>query len=165
MRLWPPRPAAPPAIELRMERLGARFEPRGDALERYGAGSEFQRISKLEDPWFLLDLEEALARVGLAPGARVLELGCNTGDLFALLPPGARVVGVDHSASALEVARRRHPAAELVLADVAHLPPLGRFDLVIAIGLVQSGALDDRALLRYVVQELLAPAGAVIVGW
>lgn len=165
MRLCTPRPAAPPAIELRMERLGTRYAPRGDAPERYGAGTEFQRISKLEDPWFLLDLEEALARVGLAPGARVLELGCNTGDLFALLPRDARVVGVDHSASALDVARLHHPAAELVLADVAHLPPLGRFGLVIAIGLVQSGALDDRALLRYVVQELLAPDGAVIVGW
>ena len=35
---------------------------------------------------------------------------------------------------------------------------------MIAIGLLQSGALDDRALLRRIVQELLAPGGAVILG-
>jgi len=41
---------------------------------------------------------------------------------------------------------------------------LGRFELVIAIGMLQSGELDDRALLRRLVQDHLAPAGAVILG-
>jgi trans-aconitate methyltransferase len=108
---------------------------------------------------------------------RVLYLGCNTGDEIALvraLWPRLRAshhVGVDHSASAIAAARARFAAeASLVTfkeADVAAsatLAALGRFDLVISIGTLQSGALDDRELLRRIVQECLAPRGAIIVG-
>jgi 2-polyprenyl-3-methyl-5-hydroxy-6-metoxy-1,4-benzoquinol methylase len=165
LRMLTPRPAEPPLVELRFERLGPRWQPRGEGSERYGVGSGFERIRKLEDPGFVIDLEEALARVALVPGGRVLDLGCNTGDVLAMMPPGAQLVGVDHSASAIAAARTRVPDATLVEADVRALPPLGRFDLVVSIGLLQSGALDDRALVRHVVQELLAPAGAVIFGW
>jgi SAM-dependent methyltransferase len=165
LRMLTPRPAEPPLVELRFERLGARWQPRGEGRERYGIGSGFDRINKLEDPGFVIDLEEALARVALPPGGRVLDLGCNTGDVLAMMPAGAQLVGVDHSASAIAAARTRLPHASLVEADVTALPPLGRFDLVVSIGLLQSGALDDRALVRHVVQELLAPAGAVIFGW
>jgi SAM-dependent methyltransferase len=165
LRMLTPRPVDSSLVELRFERLGARWQPRGDGSERYGVGSGFERIKKLEDPGFVLDLEEALGRVGLPAGARVLDLGCNTGDVLAMMPADARLVGVDHSASAIAAARTRVPHATLVEADVTALPPLGRFDLVVSIGLLQSGALDDRALVRHVVQELLAPAGAVIFGW
>jgi SAM-dependent methyltransferase len=165
LRMLTPRPAEPPLVELRFERLGARWRPAGEGSERYGIGSGFERINKFEDPGFVIDLAEALARVALPAGGRVLDLGCNTGDVLAMIPGGARLVGVDHSASAIAQARTRIPHATLIEADVAALPPLGRFDLVISIGLLQSGALDDRALVRQVVQDLLAPAGAVIFGW
>lgn len=163
MRMRTPRAIEPPLVELAFDRL----DP--SARERwpigYGEGSGFERIKKLEDPYFVLDLEQALARVALAPGARVLDLGCNTGDVLAMLPAGSERVGVDHSASALAVARGRMPEARWIEADVASLPDLGTFDLVVSIGLLQSGAIDDRALVRHVVQELLAPTGAVIFGW
>jgi SAM-dependent methyltransferase len=165
LRLKTPRAGQAPLVELRFERLGARWQPAGEGRERYGIGSGFERIHKLEDPGFVIDLEEALGRVALEPGARVLDLGCNTGDVLACMPAGVSLVGVDHSESALAVARERLPGAGLVHADVAQLPALGRFDLVVSIGLLQSGAIDDRALVRTVVQELLAPRGAVIFGW
>lgn len=165
LRMLTPRPADPPMVELRFERLGAPWRPDGEGRERYGLGSGFERIRKLEDPAFVLDLEQALARVALPPGGRVLDLGCNTGDVLAMMPAGAQLVGVDHSATAIEAAHERLPQATLVEADVTRLPPLGRFDLVISIGLLQSGALDDRELVRHVVQHLLASAGAVIFGW
>jgi 2-polyprenyl-3-methyl-5-hydroxy-6-metoxy-1,4-benzoquinol methylase len=105
---------------------------------------------------------------------RVLDLGINTGDELVLLLSrvpalqSAQLVGVDHSASALAVARQRfaaHPNVQLVEADVASpMPELGRFDLVLSIGLLQSGALDDRELLRRIVQDHLAPTGALILG-
>lgn len=176
LRLLTPRATTPPWIALAFEPLDpeARLRPTAeDATERYGAGSAFQRISKLEDPGFVLDLAEALARADLAPGARVLDLGVNTGDELALvqwLVPAlspASFVGVDHSASALAVARRRFPEAQLIEADLNTLPALGlgRFDLVLSIGTLHSPGIDDREVLRRIVQDHLAPQGAVILGF
>jgi SAM-dependent methyltransferase len=163
-------------VRLRFERLdpGRRLRAAaGDATERYGASSEFARISKHEEPGFVLDFADALARVPLAAGARVLDLGVNTGDELALamaLAPAladASFVGVDHSASAIAVARARFGArVSLHVADLASLEALGlgTFDLVISIGTLQSPGIDDREVVRRVVQRHLAPAGAVILG-
>jgi 2-polyprenyl-3-methyl-5-hydroxy-6-metoxy-1,4-benzoquinol methylase len=143
--------------------------PTADDPERYGAGSEFARIAKLEDPGFVIDLREALARAALPGDARVLDLGVNSGDELELVleaAPGAQITGVDHAASALAVAGARFPGARFVAADLAALPTLslGQFDLVLSIGTLQSGALDDRAVLRQAVQHHLAPAGSIILG-
>lgn len=161
LRLLTPRPAAPPRVTVRFEPLDP--DARWDGPDKYDAGGGFARISKLEDPAFVVDFQEALERVALAPGARVLDLGCHRGDLFALLP-GARHTGVDRNASALDDARARYPDATFVEADLGALPDLGTFDLVITIGTLQSPGVDDRALLRHIVQRLLAPGGAVILG-
>jgi trans-aconitate methyltransferase len=146
-----------------------------DVTERYGADSPFARINKAEDPGFVVDLDDAVARLALPDAPRILDLGVNRGDelalLFALHPAlsiTAQVTGVDHSASALAVARTRFPAArcrflEADLADLASLA-LGRFDLILSFGTLQSGELDDRALLRALVQDHLAPSGALILG-
>lgn len=176
LRMLTPRRIDDTLVELRFEPL-ARATPvfEADATERYGAASPFARISKHEDPGFVIDLAEALARVPLPPSPRVLDLGVNTGDELALvlaLRPELRgrldVVGVDHSASAIAVARERFAGerAHFAVADLAHLGALdlGRFDLVLSIGTFQSGALDDRALLRQVVQHNLADTGSVILG-
>jgi SAM-dependent methyltransferase len=123
-------------------------------------------------------------RVGTGTGAvpiRVLDLGVNTGDELELvlrMPElrEAEIIGVDHSASAIAVARERfapNPNVRFVEADIAQLArhagtpetaSLGRFDLVVCIGTLQSGAIDDRELLRTIVQDHLAPGGAVILG-
>ena len=192
LRLLTPR-AVPPLIELRFERLRA-AGPAGaragigaagvtdatdaadvtdptDATEKYGAGSAFSRISKLEDPGFVLDLAEALARASLPEHPRILDLGVNAGDELALLAVllgrPAEVTGIDHSASALAIARARFPAARLIEADLGALATLGlgRFDLVISIGTLHSPGIDDRAVLREIVQHHLTPGGAVIVGF
>lgn len=172
LRVLTPRPA-PPHVVLRFERLDVReklLAPSGDRTERYGADSPFARISKHEEPGFVLDLADALARTRLPAGARVLDLGVNTGDELALLQQlglgDARFVGIDHSASAIAVARARFPDAELHVADLAGLGALrlGRFDLVISIGTLQSPGVDDRDLVRRIVQDHLAPTGSVILG-
>ena len=178
LRLRTPRPARAPLVTLVLELLDPAARLRLDLAaptERYGPGSAFARLTKLEEPGFVLDMADALARVRLAPGARILDLGVNTGDELALLRalvPAARdatLVGIDHSASALAVARARFPGAgvELHEADLNTLGGLGlgRFDLVISIGTLQSPGIDDRELLRRIVQDHLAPTGAVIVGF
>jgi SAM-dependent methyltransferase len=203
LRMRTPRPAGAPRLRLAFERLApsARWQdeasgdrtkapataatcadppggPDGsDRTERYGARSGYARISKAEEPGFVLDLAEALARCAVPPAARVLDLGCNDGDELALmmaLAPrlaAASFVGIDHSASALEVARRRFAElpegrVQLVCADLNDLAAhaLGRFDLVVSFGTLQSPGVDDRALLRQLVQHHLAPRGAIILG-
>lgn len=179
LRLRTPRVLAPPRVRLVFERLDAdaRLRPAADdPTEKYGAGSEYARISKHEDPGFVIDLAEALARVALRPGARVLDLGVNRGDELALLVAlcpalrDATLVGIDHSASAIAHARERFcdaPHVQLHQADLAELGTLGlgRFDLVVSIGTLQSPGIDDRDLIRQIVQNHLAPAGTVIIGF
>ncbi|MEO6774065.1 MAG: methyltransferase domain-containing protein [Kofleriaceae bacterium] len=156
-------------VTLRFEPLAReRIPARGEGREAYGTASGFARIHKLEDPGFVLDLREALDRAHLPPAPRVLAVGVNTGDELALVyaaAPEARVTGIDHSESALARARDHWPAATFHAADLTGpIDTLGRFELVLALGVLQSAELDDRALLRRLVQDHLAPAGAVILG-
>jgi SAM-dependent methyltransferase len=176
LRMLTPKPEGE-LVRLRFERVdpGRRLRPAaGHVTEKYGAASEFARISKQEEPGFVLDFADALARVQLGAGARVLDLGVNTGDELALamaLAPAmedARFVGIDHSGSAIAVARARFGSrVSLHVADLESLEALdlGTFDLVISIGTLQSPGIDDREVVRRVVQRHLAPAGAVIFGF
>ncbi|MGE3547407.1 MAG: trans-aconitate 2-methyltransferase, partial [Kofleriaceae bacterium] len=173
-----------PHIERELVRL--RFEPldrsnrwdastTGELTERYGNASAYSRITKLEDPGFVLDFADALDRVDGGVPPRILDLGVNTGDELALihaLRPAwtstAAFVGVDHSRSALEVARRRFraPNHQFIEGDLNALEALalGTFDLVVSLNTFQSAGIDDRELLRRVVQHHLARDAAVILG-
>jgi SAM-dependent methyltransferase len=203
LRLKTPRPAAAPLVHLVFEPLSTRDPEaapeqveRTDRTEKYGTASPFARISKHEDPSFVLDMADALERIALPAGARVLDLGVNTGDELALIVElwpalrDATLVGVDHSASAIAAARARFsgpsrgaargpvggpadanegPRVELHVADLAPADALtslglGRFDLVLSIGTLQSPGIDDRDLLRRIVQDHLTPTGAVLLG-
>ncbi|MDB4954975.1 MAG: hypothetical protein JWO36_2544 [Myxococcales bacterium] len=178
LRLRTPRMTRAPLVELTFERLdpNARWKPAGaETTERYGSESGFARISKLEDPGFVIDLREAVQRCRLPKEdrrPRILDLGVNTGDELALMMSllgDASFVGVDHSASALAVARQRFMGAnvELVEGDLNMLEPLalGLFDLVVSIGTLQSPGIDDRALLRHVIAHHVRDPGAAIFGF
>jgi SAM-dependent methyltransferase len=71
----------------------------------------------------------------VAPGQRVLEIGCGQGDLLAALEPSAGV-GIDFSAAMLRRARIRHPGLQFVQADAHALPLRGPFDVIILSDLV-----------------------------
>jgi len=181
LRLATPRVVEPPLIELRFEALDRQrgaipaSSAGDDRREKYGRASEFARVRKAEEPSFVLDFADALARVGLGPAPRILALGVNAGDELELvlelrpeLRAGASFVGLDHSASALAYARERFPEPQhrFIEADLAALASLelGRFDLVLALSVLQSPGVDDRAVLRRVVQDQLEPRGGLIVG-
>jgi SAM-dependent methyltransferase len=141
------------------------------ASERYADPAGFGAVRKLDHPGFLLPLLEALGRVRPPDGGRVLVLGCHRGDEVAALglldrpPVGLEVVGIDHAEAPLVEAASRFPSARFLRRDVADLPnELGRFDLVVAIAVLQSPAVDDRALLRRLVQAHLTPAGSLLLG-
>ena len=77
-------------------------------------------------------------------GARVLELGCGTGDLLAALAPSFGV-GVDFSEQMIAEARRTYPKLTFRAGDIedeAFMKSLpGPFDVIVAVDTL--GALDD----------------------
>jgi ubiquinone/menaquinone biosynthesis C-methylase UbiE len=181
LRLATPRQTGGVYVELCFEPLDedARWEGEGglhgDPTEKYGSESGYARISKLEDPSLLLDMGDALERVRMPDAPRILDLGVNRGDEFALLlalrpewTGRARFVGVDHSSSALAVARERFSGGnfEFIEADVNEIAAreLGQFDLVMSLGTLHSPGVDDRSVLRAIVKRWLAPGGGVILG-
>jgi SAM-dependent methyltransferase len=179
LRVATPRVVDGGTIELWFEPLDERArwdaDASGDITEKYGSASGYARITKLEDPNLLLDMADALERVRLPDAPRILDLGVNRGDELALLlalrpewVTQARFVGIDHSASALARARARFGSAafEFIEADLNAIAALeiGRFDLVLSLGTLHSPGVDDRSVLRLIVQRWLEPRGGVILG-
>jgi SAM-dependent methyltransferase len=77
--------------------------------------------------------EEAIRRVGIQRGERVLDIGCGAGVFLQLAAQrGAQVVGLDASEALLALARTRLPAdADLRCGDMQFLPYADEsFDLV-----------------------------------
>lgn len=148
-----------------------------DATEKYGAASPFASIDKLEEPAFLLDYEEALARVGLQPESAVLDLGVNTGDEFTpferLIPPGVyeniSFTGIDHAESVVLRARERFPAPNFRFfqEDINRLGNLNlpRFDLVISVGTLQSPGVRSHEVFRALIQHHLKERSGLILGF
>lgn len=99
-------------------------------------------------------------------GARVLELGCSTGELLAGLKPSFGV-GVDLSGSAVEEARRAYPALQFQAGDiesvefVRSLP--GPFDFIIIVDTL--GSLDDCQLMFENLHSLCTRETRLIVGY
>ena len=71
---------------------------------------------------------------GLPVGARVLDLGCGTGEPVAkyVTERGFRVTGVDESEQMLKFARQTVPEAELVHADMVTVELVETFDAAVA---------------------------------
>lgn len=96
----------------------------------------------------------------VAPGQRVLELGCGEGDLLAALQPSFGV-GVDCSGGMLRRAARRHPGLTFVQADAHELALHEPFDVIILSDLVND-LWDVQAVLRQVA-ALCTPQTRVII--
>jgi len=146
--------------------------------EKYGEGSRFAKISKLENPSFLASFKAAVERVGLCEGARVLDLGINTADEFELLGrihsialfDSLELVGIDHCESALKIARERFASSKckFFAHDINDLDDLNldRFDLIISVGTLHSPNIkNSKKLFMSLVQEHMSPRGALILGF
>jgi SAM-dependent methyltransferase len=96
----------------------------------------------------------------VAPGQRVLEIGCGTGDLLAALEPSVGV-GVDFSAEMVRRARGRHPGLVFLELDAHQLKLEGPFDVVIMSDLLND-VWDVQGVLREV-RRLCAPSTRIVV--
>ncbi|SLN30452.1 Mg-protoporphyrin IX methyl transferase [Roseivivax jejudonensis] len=76
----------------------------------------------------------AFRRTMPAGGASVLDLGCGTGRPLAahLIDAGCRLTGIDGAPGMIDRARTAFPDHDWRVADMRALPPLGRFDGLIA---------------------------------
>lgn len=98
------------------------------------------------------------------PPARILEIGCGAGGTLAWLKarwPNAETVGVEGYAPLESVLKER--VDKVLIHDLnTPLPDLGRFDLIIALDVLEH-LTDPWEVLRSVVDNCLAPGGSVIV--
>jgi ubiquinone/menaquinone biosynthesis C-methylase UbiE len=118
---------------------------------------------------FLDDLtSDVFRRAGLEPGMRVLDAGCGAGDtsLVAarIVGPGGAVLGIDRSAEALDLARRRAASAGLdwvgfAQAELSAFETDLRFDAVVG-RMVLVYAADPAATLRALLRHAV-PGGVV----
>jgi 2-polyprenyl-3-methyl-5-hydroxy-6-metoxy-1,4-benzoquinol methylase len=148
-----------------------------DKSEKYGTNSQFSAINKNEEPAFFSAYHHALQLADITSKTRILDLGINQGDEFSLiqemLPKEVfqtiDFVGIDHSQSTIERAKKRFNASNMsfyshdinALDDLALEP----FDLIITIGTLQSPGINYKPFLQKLVQEYLTQDGAVILGF
>ncbi|HEU0015379.1 MAG TPA: class I SAM-dependent methyltransferase [Longimicrobium sp.] len=111
--------------------------------------------------------EQALDAITVAPGMRVLELGCGTGGITRkLVMRGARMTAVDRSRAALRLAARRAPGAETVRAELDGFTAPAAYDRVLlAFVLHEIGAAGIARILG-AARNALAPGGrAAVLDW
>jgi ubiquinone/menaquinone biosynthesis C-methylase UbiE len=115
--------------------------------------------------------ERLVAEAHVAPGQRVLDLGCGTGTLLALLArqyPLARLAGLDADAAILKraraKARRAGARAHLVQGSAGQLPYQdASFDRVLSSLVVHHLATEDKALAFREAFRILRPGGLIAV--
>jgi len=166
-------------ITLRFKKLNqaSSFHKAEKNSETYGVGSEFFSIDKTAEFSFLYHYQKALEFVNLKSRKRVLDLGINKGDEFKVIEEmlsdeefsSKEFVGVDYSQSAIEYAKNEFPHAntEFVCGDINRLQELelGRFDLLISIGTLQSSSMNFNQTFMSLYQEHLEKDGAIILGF
>jgi ubiquinone/menaquinone biosynthesis C-methylase UbiE len=108
---------------------------------------------------------EALDTAAVAPGDRVLELGCGTGGFTRLLVGrGAVVTSVDRAPTMLARARRRAAGATFVEHEVASYPAApGAFDAAWCAFVLHELSRDARAATFAGVHAALAPTGRLVI--
>src|SRR5688572_21356022 len=98
-------------------------ERRDEKVARLDALAESRDSYRAKHAYYYAEVER-IAGFFVPEGARVLEIGCSTGDLLAAMKP-SRGVGIDISPRTVEVARRKHPQLEFRVGAAEELD-LGR---------------------------------------
>jgi demethylmenaquinone methyltransferase/2-methoxy-6-polyprenyl-1,4-benzoquinol methylase len=127
-----------------------RIAPRYDFLNRLLSAGFDQRWRR-----------EALERISVGKGDRVVDLACGTGDLAELSTErGAQVVGVDFAFGMLGAARRRGIQSALLQADGEALPLPDEWATVVTCGFALRNFVSLPAIFRELAR-VLEPGGRV----
>jgi hypothetical protein len=151
------------------------FHKDSDSSEKYGVDSMFANIHKGEESIFLHYYLKALELTNIDKKTRVLNLGINSGEEFEIIKRVAKdyksieFVGLDYCQSAIDRAKDRLDDDNFVFmrADINELESLdiGKFDLIITIGTLQSSNINFKERFMYIVQNHLNKDGAMILGF
>lgn len=143
--------------------------------EKYGVDSSFSDINKNEEPAFLTHYLRALKNVDINKRLRILNLGINIGDEFAVIKNYAsnfknlELVGIDYCDTAIKEAQKKFENENIsfLTHDINDLQSLdlGRFDLIISVGTLQSTSIDFKLVFMSLVQNYLKKEGAMILGF
>ncbi len=121
----------------------------------------------------LRHIKRAIATRFVQPGDRVLEIGCGTGELTAMLAArGAEVMGVDISPAMLAQAERRLAAevaagrvtlAVMAASQIGDHFPEGSFDVIVSTLVFSELSPDERRYVLRACLHLLAPDGRLLI--
>lgn len=96
----------------------------------------------------------------LPEGSAVLELGCGNGKTLSAMPRDWKIVALDVSLQALQLARKIGRDVKLILADAGRLPLQGEsFDAVFVFHVTGHLLAADRRALAREAARVLAPGG------
>jgi SAM-dependent methyltransferase len=144
----------------------AKLSPRKQEIRRRADASAHDRATWRRRGAFFHSEDLQFLRFLIPEGARVLELGCSTGELLAALKPSFGV-GVDLSGVAVEQARKAFPDVSFRVGDVEDfdfvrsLP--GPFDFIVIVDTL--GSLDDCQRMFENLHDLCTRETRVIVGY
>ena len=163
------------------------FEPKTDAADEVVSGSDaatralsvtavenhfvegvYDKLAKVYDLIFGPTLHpgrlQAIERMNIQPGERVLEVGVGTGINLSLYPKDAAITGIDYTASMLEKARERAARMEntrLLQMDAADLKFADNsFDIVYAPYLIS--VVPDPVKVAQEMRRVCRPGGRII---
>ena len=180
-KMMTPKKSTYPLVQIHFKKLKTQssfhIEASSSKEEKYGIGSHFSQIHKMEEPAFLYYYTQALQNARLSQRRSILNLGINTGDEFNVIKntldtdtyDTMKLVGVDHSKSAINYAESCFPEVNVTFYahDINDLESLdlGKFDLLISIGTLQSPNINFKPFFMSLVQNYLEKDAAIILGF
>ncbi len=177
-RMLTPNTESPSLIILRFQKLcdDSFHKDAEDKEQKYGSNSIFSKIHKMEEPAFVYHYKQALKYVKIDKRLKILNLGVNSGDEFELIREcssnfnNLELTGIDYCYSAIDEATHkflRSANVSFYKHDINDLESLnlGKFDLIISIGTLQSSNLEFNPLFMSIVQNQLKKNGAMILGF
>jgi SAM-dependent methyltransferase len=137
-----------------------------EEVRRHANASAAERAKWRQRATFFHSEDLHFLKFLIPEGARVLELGCSTGELLAALKPSFGV-GVDLSGEAIEQARRAYPGLSFQTGDIESAEFVqslrGPFDFIVIVDTL--GSLDDCQLMFENLHSLCTRETRLIVGY